>query len=91
MPHMSDQQLQIKDINNILELLIEEYSNITYKNSINILKKEINELLELLQTIELDQYLTVREKTIKSYDFFQLQLAVILERLGCNRNGASIG
>ncbi|CAG8458605.1 15209_t:CDS:2 [Cetraspora pellucida] len=46
----------------------------THKNSIDILKKEINELLELLQTIELDWYLTLHEKTIKSYDFSQVLL-----------------
>ncbi|CAG8741027.1 28855_t:CDS:2, partial [Racocetra persica] len=58
MLHMSDRQLQIKDINNILEIFMEEYSNSTHKNSINILEKEINKLLELLQTIELDQSVT---------------------------------
>ncbi|CAG8738653.1 8937_t:CDS:2, partial [Racocetra persica] len=128
---------QIKDINNIIEMLIKEYFNNAHENSAKNLEKELNELFELLQTIELDRYLTLREKTIKSNGFFQMlfkyndynfkqitrvsketfmhlenlihdnpvflnksehlqrpvwqQLAVTLERLGCNENSASIG
>ena len=138
MPKISSRNRQIKSINSMLELLLsEDNANLNKTKVTDQLEKEIDELFELLQVIELDRYLTSREKTIKSNDFFQTlllnyndynfkqitrvsketfwyieglihnnpgfsnkskilqrpvwqQLAVTLERLGCNGNGASV-
>ena len=49
-----------------------EYSTSANKAITKVLDKEIDELLELIQAIELDRYLTIRERTIKSTDFFQV-------------------
>ncbi|KAF0533851.1 hypothetical protein F8M41_010416 [Gigaspora margarita] len=56
------------------ETLTNEYSTSTNKVITKILDKEIDELLELIQAVELDRYLTIRERTIKSTDFIQVLL-----------------
>ena len=59
----------------MLELLLSEYNaNLNKTKVTDKLEKEIDELFELLQVIELDRYLTSCEKTIKSNDFFQTLL-----------------
>ena len=52
MPKISHQQRQVKQINNLLKTLMNEYSTSTNKAITKSLDKEINELLELIQAIE---------------------------------------
>ena len=67
MPKISHRQRQIKQINNLLKTLMNEYSTSTNKAITKVLDKEIDELLELIQAIELDRYLTIREKLSNYY------------------------